>query len=183
MNEDKLPALERRMRSFSIDIGQIFGKIESSPQRAITLDQSYEKLTSLSLRQDEIFRQALRCVEVEVFRAAHVMAWSGCVDCFHDLCASDGFNSLNLAMPNWNVKNIDDLRDNQTEYALIDALHKMRVLTKPEKKALHGMLSRRNECAHANDYFPGLNETLGYISEIFSRLISLEKRFPKFLLN
>jgi hypothetical protein len=43
-------------------------------------------------------------------------------------------------------------------------------------KALHGLLSRRNECAHASDYFPDLNETLGYVVELFQRIAYLQKR-------
>ena len=43
-------------------------------------------------------------------------------------------------------------------------------------KALHGLLNRRNECAHPSDYFPDLNETLGYLSELFQRIEYLERR-------
>jgi hypothetical protein len=42
-------------------------------------------------------------------------------------------------------------------------------------KALHGLLNRRNECAHPSEYFPDLNQTLGYVSELFSRIEWLQK--------
>lgn len=41
-------------------------------------------------------------------------------------------------------------------------------------KALHGLLNRRNECAHPSEYFPDLNETLGYIGELFKRIKQLQ---------
>jgi hypothetical protein len=40
-------------------------------------------------------------------------------------------------------------------------------------KALHGLLNRRNECAHPSEYFPDLNETLGYVGELFKRIKQL----------
>jgi hypothetical protein len=40
---------------------------------------------------------------------------------------------------------------------------------------LHGFLGRRNECAHPSDYFPDLNSTLGYVSDLIDRIKRLEK--------
>ena len=37
-------------------------------------------------------------------------------------------------------------------------------------RALHGLLDRRNECAHPSDYFPDLNMTLGYLGNLFDRV-------------
>jgi len=49
-------------------------------------------------------------------------------------------------------------------------------LTKSEMKALHGLLNKRNECAHPSEYFPDLNETLGYISELLNRIRKIRER-------
>ena len=43
-------------------------------------------------------------------------------------------------------------------------------------KALHGLLNKRNECVHPSDYYPDVNETLGFISELFTRAETLQKR-------
>lgn len=59
-----------------------------------------------------------------------------------------------------------------------ETLHMMGALSKPESKALFGMLSKRNECAHPGDYFPSFNETLGYITEIMVRLRKLQDKYP-----
>jgi len=103
-------------------------------------------------------------------------------DCLQALVASDGFVLLNAARPKWKVLSVEQMAENYTEHALIEALGAMKVFTKAETKALFGMLSKRNECAHPGDYFPSFNETLGYISEIFSRLRAVTSRHPNFQL-
>jgi hypothetical protein len=171
-----------KLARFESEAHNIFGVIESSTSRRVTLDQSYSKLDGLSIQQDDIFRQALRCVENELYRAAHIMAWAGFVDCLHSLVASDGFLSLNSARSKWNISSIDQLSEEYTEHALVEALHAATIITKNEMKALHGMLSKRNECAHPGPYFPEYNEALGYISEIFSRMGKIEKKYNGFQL-
>lgn len=173
----------KRLTDLEAEAHVIFGRLESAKSRTKTLDQSYQALSGLSLHHDDVFRQALRCVENELFRAAHVMAWAGFVDCLHTLVSSDSFAKLNTARQSWAISSIDQLAENYTEHALIEALQVANVVGKPEKKALHGMLSKRNECAHAGTYFPGFNETLGYISEIFSRLYRLLTKYPNLRLT
>lgn len=155
---------------------RILSKYESSSSRVIVLDQSYEKLTSLSIKQDELFRQALRCVENGLFRAAHVMAWAAFIDYFEEKLGSDGFLKLKNERPNWLFSSVDDLREKYPEHQLIEAGRLIGLLTKQEEKILIGLLNKRNECAHPSNYFPGLNETLGYISELFSRIETLMNR-------
>ncbi len=48
-----------------------------------------------------------------------------------------------------------------------------------EEKALKGLLTERNECAHPSDYEPDLNETLGYVSKVLKRVWSLQKQWSK----
>lgn len=180
MLPNNLQTWANRLSRFENEAHDIFGVIESSVSRKVTLDQSYVKLDGLSLQQDEIFRQALRCVENQLYRAAHVMAWAGLVDCLQMLAASDGFSALNRARLKWQLSSIEQLAENYTEHAVIEALQAAKIITKREMKALHGMLSKRNECAHPGAYFPSYNETLGYISEIFSRIEKLEIRYTSF---
>lgn len=182
MAQNEVAKAAERLRAFWSEASEILGAVESSTTRKITLDESYKNLLALSLKQDDLFRQALRCVEVGVFRAAHVMAWAGFVDCLQSLLASDSFVKLNAAYPLWAITSLDQLREGQTEFSIIDALHKIGAIGKSEKKAFHGMLSKRNECAHPADYYPTFNETLGYITELFSRLSALEKRYPSYQL-
>lgn len=62
------------------------------------------------------------------------------------------------------------------DFQLIEAARKLGLCTKTFMKALHGLLNKRNECAHPSDFFPDLNEALGYLSEIFKRIETLNAR-------
>ena len=48
--------------------------------------------------------------------------------------------------------------------------------TKKEMKAFHGLLAKRNECAHPTSFYPGLNESLGYVSELLKRIETLQAK-------
>lgn len=149
---------------------------ESAPSRLILLEDTYKKLGILSIRQDELFRQALRCIENELFRAAHVMAWAGFMDFVEGKIASDGLIKLRAIRPNWKTGNIEELRENAVEYQLIEAVRDLGLCSRTEMKGMHGLLNKRNECAHPSDYFPLLNESLGYISEILQRVAHLQSK-------
>jgi hypothetical protein len=174
--DEALSDLIRKMRSFEQEAHTILAIHEASPSRIVLLEDTYSQLSGLSLRQDELIRQALRCIENGLFRAAHVMAWAGFVDFVEDKLASDYLKELRRTRPNWNVKLIDDLRERVPEYQLIEACRDVGLCSKNEAKALLGLLNRRNECAHPSNYFPGLNESLGYVSELLKRIELLKDR-------
>ena len=158
---------------------RIFARYETSTERIITLSSSYAALASLSLKQDELFRQSLRCIENELYRAAHVLSWAGFIDFYEEKISANKFKKLHAAYPAWSkYKTVDDLRENTAEYQLIESGKTVGLLTKNEMKALHGLLNKRNECAHPSNYFPGLNDSLGYVSELVQRISHLQaKRF------
>jgi len=151
--------------------------VEESPRRIVTLEASYKykKVGDLSLKQDDLFRRAFRCVENELYRAAHVMGWAGFVDFLHEKFAEYTFVKLRNAMPNWNIAVVEDLRE-RSDFQLIDASRKINYLRKNEQKALHGLLNKRNECGHPEDYYPGMNETLGFLSELLNRIKTFQAR-------
>lgn len=153
----------------------ILARVETSPARVITVEESYNRISGLSIKQDDLFRQALRCVENELFRAAHVMAWAAFIDFFHNKLAEDGFAKLKTARPNWKLTALEDLRE-QSDFHLIEAAKDIGFLRKTDQKAMQGLLNRRNECAHPEDFYPGLNESLGYLSELIRRIETLRAR-------
>ena len=169
-------AILARVQIFQQEAHSILGVHETAKSRVVLLEQSYEALSGLSLRQDELFRQALRCVESGLFRAAHVMAWCGFIDFLQEKLASDMFVKLRAARPKWTFKSLEDLREQYTEYATVEASRDTGLCSKSETKALLGLLSKRNECAHPSGYSPRLNEALGYVSEIFNRVEFLQAR-------
>ncbi len=170
-----LSQIYKRVRRFEADAHRILGKYETSPSRIVELAKTYKDLSGLSIQQDELFRQALRCVENELYRAAHVMAWAGFMDFLEQKIASDGFKKLHLFYSGWaKYKTVDDLREYVAEYQIIEAARPIGLCSKSQTKALHGLLNKRNECAHPSNYYPQLNESLGYISELLQRIRQLQ---------
>ncbi len=101
------------------------------------------------------------------------------MDFLEQKLADDNFMKLNKVREKWKIHSIDDLRDSRSDYQIVDAIRSLELCTKTEEKALKGLLSRRNECAHPTDYEPELNQTLGYVSEILQRIQGLRRRWSK----
>lgn len=163
--------------AFRSEAEEILGFSEYSVHRIADVSRSYSELDKLTAIQADMLRQALRCVEVGVFRGAHVLAWASLADYAQSLASRDGFNAINARYPKWSLHSIEDLRDNVGEFQLIESLHSVKLVTKSEKKALQGLLNKRNECAHPTDYFPDFNQSLGYVAECIARLESLIARY------
>jgi hypothetical protein len=173
---DLAPILER-LAAFDVEAQLILASHEASSSRVITLEQSYQRLTGLSLGQDELFREAFRAVEASLFRAAHVLAWAGFIDYLHNFLLPAHEHALAVSQTKWRLAAAEDLRD-QSDYQVIEAAKSGHVFGKTVMKALHGLLNKRNECAHPSAYFPDLNSTLGYISELLSRIERFEASRP-----
>ncbi|MDI9643411.1 MAG: hypothetical protein QFX37_07825 [Archaeoglobales archaeon] len=166
------------LHNFELTAHNLLSRCESAKKsRVILLDKSYKDLADLSLKQDELFREALRCVENELFRAAHVLSWAGFIDFLHDQLIKN-LTELKKERPEWKVSNKEDLRK-YPDYQIIETAEKLKILNKDEMKVFHGLLSKRNECAHPSDYFPNLNETLGYISELLNRIKKIQEQSNK----
>jgi hypothetical protein len=104
------------------------------------------------------------------------MAWAALMDFIEKKILSKGFSLLHMLYPAWSkFKTLEELRENVPEYQLVECTKELKICSKTEVKALHGLLNKRNECAHPSDFYPELNESLGYISEIIKRLSKLQK--------
>lgn len=165
-----------KARAFEREAHVILSYHETSPSRAVLLDETFKELGQLSLCQDELFRHALRCLEGQLFRAAIVMAWAGFMDYLEEKIASDNFHKLLKVRPNWPIKTLEDLREHVPEYQVVGACKDLGLCSKNETKALLGLLNKRNECAHPSNYFPDLNESLGFISEVLHRIEMLQHK-------
>ena len=168
-----LRGLLAKIASLEAEAQTILATHEAASARVITLEQSYNDLSGLSLDQDELFREALRAVESNLFRAAHVLAWAGFIDYFHNYLLPTHAARLAGVQPKWSLKSPEDLRE-QADFQVIEAAKNGGVFGKTVMKALHGLLNKRNECAHPSTYFPDLNQTLGYISELVGRIQKLK---------
>ena len=173
-----LEAIQYRVLSFETAAHKLLGMHEGAASRVVDARKSLARVSALSIKQEDMLQQAVRCVEVQVFRAAHVLAFAAFIDYLHGLAERDNFAALNAAMPNWTIKTVDDLRDKHTDHAFIEALEKAGTITRSERKAFHSLLTRRNESAHPSEYYPDMNQSLGYLSEIISRVEALKGRYP-----
>lgn len=165
-----------RVDRFRQEAHAILATHEDSPSRVVQLDATYKKLSGMTLRQDDLMKQALRCVENGLFRAAHVMAWAAFMDFFEEKLASDGMKKLRTCRPKWTSSTMEDLREEIAEHQIIGASRDVGLCRKNEVKALHGMLNKRNECAHPSDYYPDLNDAIGFIGEVLKRIAILQAR-------
>ncbi len=176
---DSLKAIVKQALAASREAKLILATHEASPDRLIALEDTYKDLGNLSLSQDDLFRQALRAIEEGLYRSSIVMAWAGFMDFLEVQLAIDGFFAVNREYPKWGIGSLDDLRDIGSEFQIVEAARKVGLCTKTGEKALKGLLTRRNEAAHPSDFYPGLNEALGYVSEVLHRIKQLQPKAAK----
>ncbi|MCH8813532.1 MAG: hypothetical protein IH957_00335 [Chloroflexi bacterium] len=162
-----------RAKAFEKEAHVILSVHESAASRIVLLTDTYSKLTVLSLKQDDLMRQALRCVENGLFRAAHVMAWAAFMDFLEEKLSVDGLAMVRALRPKWRASSVEELREYQTEYHILELTQPLKLATKNQKKALQGLLNKRNECAHPSGYYPEMNDTLGYITELLQRISTI----------
>jgi len=169
--------LRKNFRHFENEAHLLLGRYESAVKsRTVTLKQTYDAIQGLSINQDDLFRMSLRCVENGLYKAAYVMSFSAMMDYLEEWAEENNFSKLRKARPKWIFKDIEELRDSRAEYAIIEAMHAAGFFCKAVKKGLHGDLSIRNECAHPTSFFPDLNMSLGYISDLLGRIKTLNSK-------
>lgn len=166
-----------RVQKFRDEAHSILAKHESAPSRIISLESTRQQIAGLSLYQQALFDEAVSCIEKGCFRAAHVMAWAAFMDYLEEKLASDGLKKVRAVKTGWSkFKSVEELRENVAEYQLIDAAKDVGLLPKQEMKILHGLLAKRNECAHPSSHNPDMNEAIGYVSELLKRIGRLKKK-------
>lgn len=169
--------IARRAAAFEREAHRILGALEAAPSRVLSLAETRKQIGILNLKQTELFIEAVRSAEHSLYRPAIVMAWAGFMDFLQEKLASDGFARLHAERPKWSsIKTIEDLREQQPDFAILDAAKAVGLLRKAEAKTLHGLLSKRNECAHPSGYDPGQNEALGFVSELLNRIPTIDQR-------
>jgi len=166
-----------RVRRFEAAAHELLSQHEDAPSRVISLADTRKQVGILNLKQTELLEEALAALQHGLYRSAIVMAWAAMSDFIQAKLASDNLVKVKALRPAWSkYKVLDDLRENVTEYAMLEAARDLRLLGKAEHKALQGLLAKRNECAHPSGYRPGLNEALGYVSELLNRVPAIDQR-------
>ena len=171
-----LKQIFQRIESFKKEAHKILAIHEAAPSRTVILDDTYKKLKGLSLQQDELLRQSLRCIENQLFRAAHILSWTAFMDFIQLKLASDSFVKLNVVRPNWNISSLDEFREKITEYQAVESCRLVGLITMSEMRIIHGFLSKRNQCAHPSNFFPDYNQTLGFVADILNQIEYLQQK-------
>jgi len=171
-----LESVFHRVNSFLNEAHRILSVHEAAPSRTVLLDETYKELQRLSLEQDELLRQALRCVENELHRASHILAWTALMDLIESILASDGFKKLNSVRTKWNISSLDDLREKVPDFQIIETCKDLKLTNKSEMRILQGFLSKRNLCAHPSNFFPDYNQTLGYMADIMNMIKNVQNK-------
>src|SRR5260370_40142894 len=129
----------RRGLAFRQDAQKILATHEWSKSRTITIEQSYRQLATLTVKQEGLLKQSLICTEFSLFRAAHVLAWAALMDFLEQKLAEDDFAKLNKVREKWKIRSVDELRDNRTDYQIVEAVRQLELCTKTEEKELKGL--------------------------------------------
>lgn len=171
-----LPLITRVQR-FERAAHDLLSQYEDAPSRVISLAETRKQIGILNLKQNELLEESIRALENGLYRPAIVMAWAAFMDFLQEKLNADGLTKVRTARPKWSkCLSLSEFRENVTEFHMLEVARTLDLLTKAEHKALQGLLSKRNECAHPSGYRPGLNETLGYISELLNRIPSIDHR-------
>lgn len=163
--------------AFEQEANALLARFEAAPSRVMSLADTRKQISILNLKQTELLEEATKSAEHGLYRPAIVMSWAAFMDFLEEKIASDGFTSLHNRYANWKtITTLEELRETRTDSAILDAARALTLLNKHEVKSLHGLLSKRNECAHPSGYKPSLNEALGFISELLNRIPTIDFR-------
>jgi hypothetical protein len=165
-----------RARAFEEEALRLFSSFETSQPRIISLAETRKKASALTVAQQDLFDQAIRCAEFGLARSAIVMAWAAFID-HYEQKLNTNIPRVHTLRPKWSkFTTIEELADNVPEHQLIELGREATLFRKSESKAVLGLLSKRNECAHPSPRNPGMNEAIGFISETLDRVNELVRK-------
>lgn len=174
MTTDGITSIISRIIDATHDIEQdhanILAQVDTARTRIVTVESISQQLSALTVDQQEFLQSAISAVKHGLYRAAIIMAWSALIDRIHEIHREDDYHSLRAARPKWNINSLENLRENYSEYQIIDATSESNLITKTQRKTLHSLLHDRNRSAHPSQYRPSFNQALGYLESILDEL-------------
>ena len=159
----------RRVRKFEIESHKLFAKFETSASRVVELKKLVRGLSGLPIDVEGYFREAAACLESGSYRAAIVMSWAGFFSVFMDKMYIAKEADIRNQYPRWRFGSVEELKEAQTENALLQAARILRFIGNPTFRIYDGQLSTRNLCAHPTLYSPRQNEAIGYVDLMISQ--------------
>lgn len=180
MKKDGITPIIGHIIDITHDIEQehakILAKVDTARTRIVTVESISQQIFALTVDQQEFLQSAITAVKHGLYRAAIIMAWSALIDRIHEIHKEDDYHSLRAARPKWNINSLENLRENYSEYHIIDATAESHLITKTQRKTLHSLLHDRNRSAHPSQYRPSFNQALGYLESILDELSVLAEK-------
>lgn len=144
---------------------------EAAPSRIVLLEDLLKSLSGTPVDVQDYFREAVVCLEQELFRAAIVMSWAGHFHVYSETLFLKHEADIKLARPKWSFSDVNDLKEKYPEAQIIDVAKEVKFTKKAHLKILHGQLSIRNQCAHPTLYKPSLNIAIGYVDGMIGQTV------------
>lgn len=159
----------RSIVTAAVQLGEEHRRISSTAQRSksrvASIEATLASVEDLSSQQSELLRESTQAAAAGLYRAAEVAAFAAVIDGLHErLAREEFFRKLLDARPRWHVVGSEDLRE-QADFQVIDAAREVGAISRSAAKSFHGLLHRRNQCAHPSGYRPTMDEALGFIGE------------------
>lgn len=176
MNE--LLVWHRRVLAFEAEAAELLSTSDGAIQsRVYNASDALKRISELTFEQADALKQSIRCVEHNLYQAAFVMAWTAVADLILDISVSR-LSEVKAVRTKWKFSDKVSLSEECGDFAIVEALKDSKIISKSEMKTLHGLLHRRNQCAHRSDIFPTANEALGFIDEVVVAVHFIFTKFP-----
>lgn len=157
------------------DAHEILAIHEASPSRVVLLEDLIKLLSGTPIDVQDYFKESIKCLEQELFRAAIVMSWAGHFHVYSEVIFTRHEDEIKLLRPKWNFTDVNELKENYPEAQILDVAKEVKFTTKAKLRILQGQLSTRNQCAHPTLYKPSLNSAIGYVDEMIRQTIGYLK--------
>ena|GEM_PF-1180989 len=169
----------KRMAGFETHIFLPMPGSQPAPRpasRVTTLRQSSHLVQRLSLRQGDLLRESLDCIERGLYRA-HATAWQAFIDLTSEALVTDRVSEMCRLRPALSqYTGVDQIREQLPEHELLTVAGDVGLLSMVATESMYEMLAKRNECSHPSSYRPGPVEALGYVSELIGSMSELQTR-------
>lgn len=153
----------------------ILAQHEVSNSRVILLEDLIKKISGSPVDVQDYFKEAIRCLEIGVNRAAIVFSWAGHFHVLSEKLFNNHESDIRLKRPKWNFSDLVELKEKYPESQILDIAKDVNYVKKAELKILQGQLSKRNQCAHPTLYQPSLNTAVGYVDEMIRQTMNYLK--------
>ena len=172
--EGLLRDLVDEVTALDADHRTVVGAVAKTKARAATVEAALHTIHGLTTRQTDLLTEAALAIRFGLYRSAFVSAFAAVADELTERIDRKGHLATIAAARRWKLTTVEDLQD-QSDFNVAEAAKDATTISKAQMKSFHGLLHRRNQCAHPSGYTPTLDEALGYVSEVVRLIDAFSK--------